>query len=82
MFILNKISFHFLLSSEAFSNNRELLSTIDKMSWKLHGQLTRMSKFVDNKIQIMKAIKQKAVAINVSIAFWLLTFYQMRFFEL
>ena len=30
MFILNKISFRFLLSSEAFSNNRELLSTIDK----------------------------------------------------
>ena len=36
--IMNTInlSFCFLLSSEAFSNNRELLSTIDKMSWKLH----------------------------------------------
>ena len=33
----NKISFHFLLSLEAFSNNRELLSTTDKMSGKLHG---------------------------------------------
>ena len=50
------------------------------MSWKLHGQLTRISKYVDKKIQIMKAINQKALAINVSIAFWLLTFYQMRFF--
>ena len=42
------------------SNNRELLSTIDKMSWKLHGQLTQISKYVNNKMQFMKTINQKA----------------------
>ena len=31
----NKISFRFLLSSEAFSNNGELLSTIDKNVMKI-----------------------------------------------
>ena len=45
---------------EAFSNNSELLSTIDKMSWKLHGKLTYVSKKLNKKIQIMKAVNQKA----------------------
>ena len=35
MFILDKISFRFLLTSEAFSNNRELLSAIDKNAMKI-----------------------------------------------
>ena len=61
MFIFNKIGFRFLLSSEAFSNNSELLSTIDKMSRKLHGQLTHTSKCLNNKIQIIKAINQKPI---------------------
>ena len=47
--------------TEAFSNNSELLSTIDKMSWKLHEQLTHISKNVNIKIQVMKAINQKAL---------------------
>ena len=61
MFILNKISFRFFFSSEEFSNNKELLSTIDKMSLKLHGQLTHISKHVNNKIQIMNTINRKAL---------------------
>ena len=35
---------------DTFSNNSELLSTTDKMSWKLHGKLTRTSKNVNIKI--------------------------------
>ena len=34
---------------EAFSNNSKMLSIIDKMSWKLHGKLTHVSKNVDIK---------------------------------
>ena len=47
-FIFNKISFCFLLSSEEFSSNSELLSIIDKISLKLHGKLAHISKYVNN----------------------------------
>ena len=46
MFILNKINFHFILSLEAFLKT-ELLSTINKMSSKLHGWLTNISKYIE-----------------------------------
>ena len=59
LFQQNKLSLPSLM--EAFSNNSELLSTIDEMSWKLHGKLTHVSKNVNIKIQIMKAINQKAL---------------------
>ena len=42
---------------KVFSNTSELLSIIDKMSWKLHGKLTHV-KNVNIKIQIMKSSKE------------------------
>ena len=59
LFQQNKFSLPSLM--EAFSNNSELLPTIDKMSCKLHGKLTKLSKNLNIKIQIMKAINQKVL---------------------
>ena len=61
MFIFIKKSFCFLLLLEAFLKSSELLSIIDKVSLKLHGKLTYVSKYLNNKIQIMKKINQKAL---------------------
>ena len=75
LFQQNKLSLPSLM--EAFSSNIELLSTIEKMPWKLHGKLlAHVSKTVDIKIKIMKGINQKALkdSFNVSIKF--VTFYQ------
>ena len=60
MFIFTKISFCFLVLSETFSNNSELLSIIDNISLKLQGKLTHISKYLKNKKRIIKTISQKA----------------------
>ena len=61
MFIFNKVSFCFLLPSEEFSNNGELLAIIVKISLKLHVLSTHKRNHINNKMKIMKVGNQIAV---------------------
>ena len=68
-FIFTKTSFCFILLLEATSYNSELLLINNQISLKSHGKLSRIGKYLNNKIQIMEEINQKATALNVCIKF-------------